>query len=589
MPRKQKANWPKRKMETPNKLKNGVENPQALEKAADFLQKTLGNEAVFFHCLRTGLLLKELGADESAVLAGMLQGAPDTDAIKNFLPAEIHNEVIFIIKKYEQIKNLALPKKELKLKPLASWEKTFLDVQSQNLRRMFFAIAQDLRPILIMLAKSLDEMQHLEELCPAELRLKKSLAALEILAPLAYGLGINEVKGQLEDAAFPYIFPQEYQWLVSAVKDEYNQKENYLKTIKTAVEETLNNENIQAMIIQARAKHYFSLYQKLLRHNMDIEKIYDLVALRIIVPDIEACYQALGAVHKRWEALPGRIKDYISSPKNNGYRALHTSVIGEQGKFIEFQIKTMEMHQEAEYGAVAHLSYKAKNIKEKTYHNQFYWLDQIRKWQEEIKEPGKIAEYVKSELFKDRIFVFTPKRDVVNLPKDATPIDFAYAIHSQVGEHCESAIVDGKIAPFNQSLATGQTIEIITSKGKSPSLDWLKIVKSHQAKNKIKNFLEKAYGLSLKEVKKQRSKEKRDSLLEKILPRRKKEPKILVGGQSGIMTHLGKCCSPKLGDALAAFITQGEGASVHQADCPNLKELSEKWPERVLPAAWSKP
>lgn len=573
-------------MEILDKLKEGAGNPQAFDRVADFLQKTLNNEAAFFHCLRTGLLLKDLGADEPAILAGLLQGAPDTDVIKDFLPSEIHHEVIFIIKKFEQIKNLALPKKELKLKPLASWEKTFLDIQSQNLRRMFFAIAQDLRPILIILAKSLDEMQNLEELCPSELRLKKSLAALEILAPLAYGLGINEIKGQLEDAAFPYVFPQEYQWLISAVKDKYSQKENYLAIMKIAVEEALKNENIQAMIIQARAKHYFSLYQKLLRHNMDIEKIYDLVALRIIVPNIEACYQALGAVHKKWQALPGRIKDYISSPKNNGYRALHTSVIGEQNKFVEFQIKTMEMHQESEYGAVAHLSYKAKNIKEKTYRRQFYWLDQLRKWQEEIKEPGKIAEFVKSELFKDRIFVFTPKQDVINLPKGSTPLDFAYAIHSQIGEHTESAIIDGKIAPFNQALSTGQTIEIITSKAKSPSLDWLKIVKSHQAKKKIKNFLEKAYGLSIKEVKKTTFREKRNSLLNKILPLRKKEPKILVGGVSGIMTRLGKCCSPKLGDSLAAFITQGEGASIHTTNCPNLKELSEKWPERVLPAIW---
>ncbi|MEK9153560.1 MAG: HD domain-containing protein, partial [Patescibacteria group bacterium] len=324
------------------KIKDGVENLEAIDKMADFLQKTLNNEAMFFHCLRTCLLLKDLGADQPTILAGLWQAAPDDDTLKNFLPSETANEVIFIIKKFEQIKDLALPKKELKLKPLASWEKTFLDVQSQNLRRMFFAISQDLRPILIMLAKSLDEIQHLKELCPAELWLKKSLAALEILAPLAYGLGINEIKGQLEDAAFPYVFPQEYQWLISAVKDEYTQKENYLATMKTAVETALKNENIEAIIIQARAKHYFSLYQKLLRHDMDIEKIYDLVALRIIVPTVEDCYQALGAVHKRWEVLPGRIKDYISSPKDNGYRALHTSVVGEQNKFVEFQIKTME-------------------------------------------------------------------------------------------------------------------------------------------------------------------------------------------------------------------------------------------------------
>jgi len=576
-------------MEILNKLKQGAENPQVLDKAADFLQKTLNNQEVFFHCLRIGLLLKDLEADEATILAGILQSAPDIDALKSFLPPETHNEVAFIIKKFEQIKDLALPKKELKLKPLIGWEKTFLDAQSQNLRRMFFAISQDLRPIFIMLAKGLDEMLNLEAIVPKETRHKKCLAALEILAPLAYGLGASELKGQLEDAAFPYLFPQEYNWLTEAVKNEFQERELYLETIKAEAVDVLAKEDIKALIIQARAKHCFSLYQKLLRHNMDIERIYDLVALRIIVPSIEDCYQALGIVHKKWEALPGRIKDYISSPKANGYRALHTSVVGEGNHFIEFQIKTPEMHREAEHGAAAHLAYKHENIKEKTYKKQYYWLDQLKRWREEIKEPGKIAEFVKSELFKDRVFIFTPKGDVINLPQGSTALDFAYAVHSQIGDHCESAIADGKIMPFSQPLRTGQVVEIITNKSKAPSLDWLKFVKSSQAKKKIKSFLEKAYGLSLKEVKKQRFREKRDSLLEKILPlRNKKEPKILVGGASGIMTRLGKCCSPKLGDTLAAFITQGEGASVHQADCPNLKELSEKWPERVVPASWQK-
>jgi len=573
-------------LEIIEKIKKGAENQQIFDKAADFLQKTLSDEEVFFHCFRTAVSLKDLGADENTIMAGLLYKTSEAEFAKIDFLGEAKNEIFHLLGKIEQIKDLCLPKKELKTKPLPSWEKSFLDIQSQNLRRMFFAIAQDLRPIFIVLAAELDEMQHLNELCKPELKTKKALAALEILAPLAYGLGMNEIKGQLEDAAFPYLFPQEYQWLISAVKDEFSEREKYLEIMKTAVEETLRQENIKALIVQARAKHYFSLYQKLLRHNLDIEKIYDLVALRIIVPDIETCYRALGAIHKRWEALPGRIKDYISSPKSNGYRALHTSVIGERGKFVEFQIKTMEMHQESEYGAAAHLSHKQKNIKEKTYRNQYYWLDQIRKWQDEIKEPGKIAEFVKSELFKDRIFVFTPKRDVINLPKGAMPLDFAYAIHSEIGDHCESAIVDGKIVPFNQSLATGQIIEIITNKSKTPSLDWLKVVKSNRAKNKIKTFLEKAYGLSLKEVKKQRLRERSASLLQKILPSR--GPKIIVGDQSGIMTRLSKCCSPKAGDILAAFITQGEGASVHRVDCLNLKELSEKWPERVLPAQWQK-
>lgn len=568
-------------------LKNNFSDPDILDNVIEKAQKSSLNEAMFLHCLRIGQILQEMQADEPTIIAGILQNAADFEFTKSELANPIYKETAFLLKKIEQIKILCLPKKELKIKPLANWEKTFLDKQSQNLRRMFFAIAQDLRPIFAVLAKGLDEIRYLETLCPKDLREKKALAALEILAPLAYGLGMSEIKGDLEDSGFRYLFPQEYQWVVSLVKNQCAIRENYLNAIKRkAIQELANNE-VRALVVQARIKHYFSLYQKLLRHNMDISQIYDLVALRIMVGDIERCYLALGVLHKTWQALPGRIKDYISSPKANGYRALHTSVCDEKGLAVEFQIKTLEMHREAEFGAAAHLSHKQKNINEKTYKSQFYWLDQLRQWQEEIKTPALIAQYLQSELFKDRVFVFTPKGDVINLAKDSCPLDFAYAIHSEIGEHTEGAIINGKIAAFDQKLSTGQTIEIITNKNKTPSFDWLKLVKTARAKSKIKDFLEKAHGIAFGEVKKQRLREKSAALLDKFLPKPKKQSCILIGGSSGIKFKMAKCCSPRQGETMAAFISQGEGACVHKANCLNLRELEAKWPERILPATWA--
>ena len=567
-------------------LKNGFSNPDILARVVEKAQQSLSNEELFSHALRTAQILQEMDVDEPTIIAGILQNTADFEFTKNELTEPIYKETAFLLKKIEQIKILCLPKKELKLKPIANWKKTFLDKQSQNLRRMFFAIAQDLRPIFAVLAKSLDEMRNLEKLCPKDLRQKKALAALEILAPLAYGLGMNEIKGEMEDIGFRWLFPEQYQWIVSLVKSQYEVKESYLESIKRKAVQELAENNIRALVAQARIKHYFSLYQKLLRYNMDISQIYDLVALRIIVEDIEQCYLALGILHKKWQALPGRVKDYISSPKANGYRALHTSVRDERDRAIEFQIKTQEMRREAEFGAAAHLSHKQKNINEKTYKNQFYWLDQLRQWQEEIKTPALIAQYLKSELFRDRVFVFTPKGDVINLVKDSCPLDFAYAIHSEIGERAESAIIDGKIAAFSQKLTTGQTIEIITNKNKTPSFDWLKIVKTARAKNKIKGFLEKTLGISFGEVKKQRLREKSAALIEKFLPKSKKGPEILIGNASGIKFKMARCCSPKQGESIAAFISQGEGACLHKTACPNLRELEAKWPERVLPAVW---
>ncbi len=562
------------------KLKKEIDPPELVDKTVATLRSNLKETNPFFlHSLRMALILTRMGADQKTLLAGILHHI-DPDKIAD-------EQIKAIIKKANQLKDLCSPKKSSKAKPLKKWRKVYISQQAEALRRMFFAITRDISPILITLAGRLDEMNNLAQEYPPEEQIKRSIIALEILSPLAYGLGMGGIKGDLEDAAFPYVYPKEYQWLQKNVKEEYNQRAAFLNKIKPALEKILADHNIKVIKISARAKHSFSLYQKLLKYNMDFDKIYDLIAFRVILQDVESCYQALGIIHNTWSPLYGRIKDYISSPKPNGYRSLHTTVqcpICQDP--IEIQIKTLKMNQEAAYGAAAHFSYKEK-LPEKTYQHQFYWLDQLRKWQAEIKDPQKISEHLQTDLFKDSIFTLTPKMEVIDLPKGSTPIDFAYAVHSEIGEHCVGAKVNNKMVSLKQSLKTGDQVEIITAKDKKPTSDWLRVARTQKARSKIRNFLEKAYGLSL--AKPGRVIKEKASLITKIIPRRtKKESKILIGGQAGIAVKMAKCCQPKQGENIIAFVTKGEGASVHKTNCSNLAVLQQKQPQRIVEASWTK-
>ena len=574
------------------KIKQGIKNPQIIENSLRILRKnSKPDEFLFSHSLRTGLILREMGViDEETLAGGILHHFPEPLETAEDFPSESKKEILNIIKKANRLRELFASKKSFKPKSIKKWQKIFLDVQAENLRRMIFALTRDLRPIFVLLAGRLDEMRNLESFPESyqkkDYQRKKSIEALEILAPLAYGVGMGEVKGQLEDLAFPRLYPKQYKWLRHSLKTAYLERKKQAEKAKPYLMKMLNENEIKVKDIHARAKHYFSLYQKLLRYNMEIEKIYDLVALRVIVPDIESCYQSLGIIHHSWAPLPGRIKDYIASPKPNGYRSLHTTVDCPFCKTpLEIQIKTEEMHKEAEYGVAAHLGYKER-IPQRTYKYQFYWMDQLRKWREELKDPKKVASLLESELFKDRVFVFTPKGDIFNLPKGATAVDFAYAVHTEIGDHCDGAKVNGKLVPLNYVLKTSETVEILTNKNKTPSSDWLRFVKTAKARSKIKNFLQKAYGFSPEKPRKKSFKEN-ISLIKKILPiRKERKPKILIGGQVGISVKLSKCCSPQPGEKISAFITKGEGASIHKIDCLNLKELKQKWPQRITEAKW---
>jgi len=553
--------------------------PTLKTNAVEILQKEIPESDILFsHSVRTGLILQKIGLGEKIISAGLLHHV-SIEKIED-------DDIKTIVKKANQLKELTELKKTPKARPIKGSKRSLFDRQAENLRRMFFAISRDLRPIFVTLAGRLDTMRNIAPNISKEEQRKAGIIAFEILAPLAYGLGMGEMKGQFEDLAFPYVYPKEYKFILEKVADKHQERKWYMKEVKKITTNLLTKENIPFLKVHARSKYYFSLYQKMMRYNLDAEEIYDFVALRIVMPDIESCYKTLGIIHKNWTPVSGRIKDYISTPKANGYRSLHTTIICEQGKIVEFQIRTQEMHQEAEYGAAAHLSY-AKNISHKKYTHKFYWIEQIRRLREETQNAKEISDYVGSELFKDKIFVFTPNGEIISLSKDSTPVDFAYAIHTQVGDRCEGAKINDKMKGLSQKLKTGDTVEILTGKNKTPSLDWLRFVKTHRAKQKIKNFLEQEHGINFKEVKKQSSIiRSKVEAIKKILPIKKKGPQILIGGELGIQAKLSKCCKPKTTDTLQAFITNGEGASVHRASCKNLKELSEKWPQRIVEASW---
>lgn len=479
---------------------------EIIKKAYKFAKEKHGDhrrnngEPITEHLLQTAYKLAELKLDKTAISAGILHDIMDyTDTELSEIQKEFGEEIAFLVDGITRVEKIRYRSK-IKKNP-----KRKTDKQVENLRRIFLAMANDIRVILIKLTDQLHNLKTLYAL-PREKQKRHSLATLEIYAPLAHRLGIGELKGQLEDLAFSYAYPDAYQKLLSQVKDRYTESKEYLEKVIPVVKKNLTDEDIKVIEIHHRAKHYWSLYKKLQRYDMDWSKIYDLVAVRIVVPNIESCYAALGVIHKKWKPLIGRIKDYIAIPKVNGYRSLHTTVFCEEGKIIEFQIRTPKMHHEAEFGVAAHWLYKKNNTKNKNKSNYFTnpevptekikkelsWIQKLQKWQKEnFSSNEEFLESLKINFLKDRIFVFTPKGDIIDLPEGATPIDFAYQIHTDIGNRCAGAKIDGKLQPFSTELKNGQVIEIMTDKNSRPKTDWLEITKTDSAKQNIRSYLRK--------------------------------------------------------------------------------------------------
>ncbi|MBI4280729.1 bifunctional (p)ppGpp synthetase/guanosine-3',5'-bis(diphosphate) 3'-pyrophosphohydrolase [Candidatus Uhrbacteria bacterium] len=375
---------------------------------------------------------------------------------------------------------------------------------AENLRKFILAMVRDVRVLFVKFADRAHNLETLSAL-PEHKRRRIALETLEIYAPIANRLGMGEIRGLLEDLSFPYVLPEEHLWLTNLIKGKFEEKEQRLKTVKEEIKKELAKAKISALDVHGRTKHLFSLYRKLLRYDRDLSKVYDLVAIRIIVPTVSDCYTVLGIIHQRWKPLKGRIKDYIAQPKPNGYQSLHTTVFTDEGEIVEFQIRTKEMHEEAEFGIAAHWRYKEHGeAGQPKHHHRLRWLEELAHIQKELhdrKEFLETIEELKIDAFQNRIFVFTPRGDVLDLPEQSTPIDFAYAIHTDLGDHCSGARINGAMAALETKLNSGDIIEIVTdAKRRGPSPDWLKFVRTRHARQTIKTSARRGVGSWIRSI-----------------------------------------------------------------------------------------
>lgn len=454
-----------------------------IEKAYSFAekahegQKRESGEPYFTHVFETAKNLARFGMDAKTIAAGLLHDVlEDTEISEKTLTDEFGEEIVFLVKGITKLGTLKYRGHERHV---------------ESLRKFFIAIANDIRVVVIKFADRLHNLKTLEYL-REDKRRRIALESIEVYAPLANRLGMGKLKGEIEDAAFPYAYPKEYAEIEELIKEKKESFKKYLEEVRTQIEKELKKNKIRYYEIDYRIKHKYSLYKKLLRYEKDIEKIYDIVALRVVVESVEDCYRVLGIVHSIWKPLPNRIKDYIALPKLNGYRSLHTTIFTGSGGVAEIQIRTKEMHAEAAYGIAAHFAYKEKNDKKINENkSKFEWIEELKNIKDLPDKPEKFLENIKMDFFSDRIFVFTPVGDVIDLPKDSSPIDFAYAIHSDIGSHIASARINKKIAPLSAKLKNSDIVEIITKKDAHPSSKWLDYAKTTMAKKHIKTYLEK--------------------------------------------------------------------------------------------------
>jgi len=587
-------------------------------------QRRVSGEPYDIHPLAVAGLLVEFKMDATTVAAGLLHDVlEDTATSKDVLVERFGGDIAELVDGVTKIGKLAFASRE--------------ERQAENFRKMLVAMARDIRVLMIKLADRLHNMRTLHYLAPEKQR-GIARETLDIYAPLAHRLGMAKVKGELEDLALKAMDPEAYDGLQRRVAKRRLEREAEINQVITILSAKLAEVGMSGQIT-GRPKHFYSIYKKM-QAGREFDEIYDLTAVRILTPTVRECYGILGLVHSLWKPVPGRFKDFIAIPKSNMYQSLHTTVIGPKGDPVEIQIRTPEMHRIAEEGIAAHWLYKEK--KDRSGLDQaFVWLRQLLEWQKEMKDPREFMETVKVDLFPDEVYVFTPKGDVKALPEGSTPIDFAYAVHTEVGNHCVGARVNGKLVPLRHVLRQGDIVEVVTSPGQHPSRDWLKIAKSNRARAKINQWLkveERARSLELgrelfeREAKKYRltsasllasddirkvgaelgfptvddllasmgyGKTSVQQVLGRVAPGavheqvervpqkapRKGENAVRIRGVDDLMVRFGKCCSPVPGDSIVGFITRGRGLTVHARDCLTVaKNVLDK--ERLVAVEW---
>ena len=563
-------------------------DPKLIESAFEFAEEAykekyrLSGENYIFHAIRVASMLDKMNLDPTTIAFGILHDILDDvpDSAKKFETKELEKkfskEMSLLIEKNSQLSrvrySLSIGIKE---------KKTLTREKFENLIKMFLALSGDLRVVLVELVSRLDGLNSLHYL-PEDQQKLYALETLQIFVSIADRLGMSEIRRNLEDMAFSYLFPDRFKWLKENIKEQYEEREKYLKKFIPYLKKILKKERVKVLDINYRAKSYWSTYQKLLTHGMNFDEIHDLLALRIITADIESCYKTLGIIHKRFKPISEEINDYIAKPKPNGYRSLHTTVFSNEGKINEIQIRTEEMQKEAEYGICAHWSYKEK-IDLKKEGEKFEWV-------KDIPDFWKTFEI---DFFPNQVFTFTPKGDVFVLPKNSTPVDFAYAVHSDIGNHCETAKIGGKIVQLNHILENGDIVEIAINKNKTPSKDWLAFVKTSLAKSQIRkltdqdksNFKFPIPGFIRKKLT-EISEASKKRLEEKQKIKKESTKQLYLSGQKGMLIHIAKCCNPQPDDEVRAYLAQNRSAILHKTSCKNFKEIAEKFPEKIIDASW---
>ena len=592
-------------------------------------QKRASGEDFVDHCVHVATILVDLHLDTASVVAGLVHDVVEDTLISlDDLREELGDEIALIVDGVTKIGKVQF--------------RSNTEQQVENYRKLLLSMAQDARVILIKLADRLHNMRTLEHLRP-EKRRRIALETREIYAPLAHRLGMAQIRWELEDLAFKHLETEAYRELAKKVADRRREREERIEALRGPLEEELRNAGIPCEVY-GRPKHLWSIHRKMVSRGRGYDEIYDLMAIRVVTDSIANCYHALGVIHNRWTPLQERFHDYIATPKSNMYRSLHTTIFGPGGRLYEIQIRTHEMHRTAEYGIAAHWRYKEGDQRPvNEVDEKLSWFRQVLEWQQDTREPEEFLEFLRIDLFQDEIFVFTPKGDVKQLPKGATAIDFAFAVHTEVGLHCSGARINGRTAPLARELKNGDTVEVITDTRQRPSRDWLAFVKTARARQKIRQWIKQEESqaatqlgrdLLERELRKARKEKPTEAQMQKaaealslgnfenvyaalgrgeigpsailkelypneevVLPRvqtaferlvdkvRGSGRGVRIQGLENMMVRYSQCCQPVPGDTVIGYITRGRGISIHRVDCPNVLNLGDH-PERRVEIEW---